>query len=120
MEPKSIALFWQWCVLLAGENGLPRSGRRDWRKLVMFTKGNWEVMIECYLLSQLLQYVVSLSSQVMVLTQLRNRDIAFFYICVAGRNQKEANIFVRNFHYCLNICDFKRVIVVSRFLLRLC
>lgn len=59
MEPKSIALFWQWCVLLAGENGLPRSGRRGWRKLVMFTKGNWEVMIECYLLSQLLQYVVS-------------------------------------------------------------
>lgn len=52
----------------------------------------------------------------MVLTQLRNRDIAFFYICVAGRNQKEANIFIRSFYYCLNICDFKRVIVVSRFL----
>lgn len=61
-----------------------------------------------------------ISSQVMVLTQLRNRDIAFFYICVAGRNQKEANIFIRSFYYCLNICDFKRVIVVSRFLLRLC
>lgn len=54
MEPKSIAFLWQQCVLLAREDGLPRTGRKNWRKLWKFTKGNWEVMIEYCLLSKLL------------------------------------------------------------------